>query len=656
MPLSQTNIQSDFVQNGLRSPDQLYVTPEENKSIFLPPDDMSFSDQFEPGSAPSTVGMFDDTDTIGTLNSMATEASSLSSGQSPRLVDLLLPGTDMNATPAEYITWRSQYPDSLYQPASYNTMMDAIDPGLGQMQEDDVEEIIRDQPFQFNFDNVNCMMRRSSPSPSSSSTSSSGSTFFSSFLREPIFDASSPEMLTRKFDRETCGILSVKDGPTENPWRTLVWPLARDSPALYHAIASMTCFHTSKTQPQLRLPGIDHMRTAVQSLATGIQNMRFDAAIATTLVLAFAESWDQHTSTGINHIKGAKILVNQALVQLRTQPNIPKEEFDRLRFLCNTWIYMDVIARLTAVDDDQSNDFDVVTSMLSFGPNQADTHLDPLMGCATSLFPILGRVANLVRRVWHSESNSPAIISQAMELKNRLEAWEPPAILEDPEDPTSPAVDSIQTAEAYRWATLLYLHQAVPEIPSLSSAELAKKVMVYLATVPPGSRATIVQIYPLLVAGCEAVGEDREWVIKRWEFMAQRMVIGTIPRCGEVTKEVWDRRDAREAEKARLKSRAKSFSLKREYKGDHSDPFGWMNGSGFGLNPKKRAAGGSTLDMPIPKASKKDKRSQSDIGGYEKLDPELTVRGPLHWVRVMQEWKWESKLHICGSIWPRFFC
>lgn len=38
-----------------------------------------------------------------------------------------------------------------------------------------------------------------------------------------------------------------------------------------------------------------------------------------------------------------------------------------------------------------------------------------------------------------------------------------------------------QTAEAYRYATLLYLHQAVPEIPSMYCAQLADKVFKCLA-------------------------------------------------------------------------------------------------------------------------------------------------------------------------------
>ncbi|KAF2136581.1 uncharacterized protein K452DRAFT_313081 [Aplosporella prunicola CBS 121167] len=613
-------------------------------SSFFPPvpplfqdpmDTMPFADPFEPGSTASTMSMFNDAETVDTMQSATTAPSSLSSGQSPRLVDLLLPGADLNATSPAFLDWHAQYSASLYhQPP------DQMD------EEGDVEEIFRQPPI--NPDHEAWVMRLPSPERESSSGSSEGglatprSDPFDVFLDGPRLPRGSPEMVTLRFDQETCGILSLKDGPSENPWRTMIWPLARDCPALYHAIASMTSFHTAKREPQLRVCGIEHMRTSIEALATGIQNMRFETAIATTLALAFSESWDQHTSTGIDHIKGAKILVNQALIKHQRAP-LMGQELTRLKFLCNTWIYMDVIARLTSVDADDSNDFDTIGSMFNDPFEYESQHVDPLMGCAATLFPIIGRVANLVRRVRRSESNSPAIISQAMELKTRLEDWVPQAFFEVPEDPTSQVQHSLQTAEAYRWATLLYLHQAVPEIPSLSSAELSKKVLVYLATVPLSSRTIIVHIYPLTAAGCEAADEeDRQWVRDRWEAMGQRMVIGIIDRCLDICREVWARRDAYEA---RIRPRAKvatKASLKRnvigheEHHEDDDEPVRW-NENFVG---KRRATIGP-FEMPKAVHVKGQRRNSSDNTGV--VNREFTVRGRLHWLGVMKDWGWEGE-------------
>ena len=496
---------------------------------------------------------------------------------------------------------------------------------------------------------------------------------------QPYFAQDSPEMLTFRFDKLTCGILSVMDGPTENPWRSLIWPLALQSPALYHAVTAMTAFHSSTDVPSLRLVGHEHKQASIRYIQEGIRDnsMTDQTAIATALALGFSESWDQHTATGNTHIKGAQALVKRALGDHRRN-QLFGTELSRLKFLCNAWVYMDVIARLTSVDSDESNDFDNTFLFTSDAPDMVmgdpgnpgfgidfgmpiDARLDPLMGCANTLFPIIGRVANLVRKVCRSQKNSPGVISQANDLKLALETWEPPAFIEPPEDPTSQVQHTLQTAEAYRWATLLHLHQSVPELPSFSSAEMAQKVMTYLATVPLASRTVIVQIYPLMVAGCEASeDEDRDWVRARWAAMGARMRIGVIDKSATVTEEVWRRKDAYEAQPSSQRKlvataelhpvRQKGAPLKRTHSGfEDSDPgrsgvvFSWADGDGdcashwaVAAEKVKRAPRGAP---------------NMTIGG---MDPAYTVRGHLHWVGVMWDWGWEGtftadslKIQVC---------
>lgn len=608
------------------------------------PDKSNYQEIIPTNSTPNTHDTtFDATQTV---QASATTASSFSSGQSPRLVDLLLPGTDLSAPPPEYIDWPQQS-DTPYQPGGYQSLK-----GEDFELDDEAEEIVRQShPVAEAW-----IMRLPSPSPSTSTSSSSSSSdsirfdLGSYIYGQPKLHPGSPEMLMMGFDTQTCGILSVKDGPTENPWRTLVWPLAQESPALYHAISSMTAFHTSKLKPGMKVEGMEHMRRSIRHLASGIENMRTDTALATTLSLAFSESWDVHVSTGIEHLRGAKILVNQALTRHR-QNALGADELVRLKFLYNTWIYMDVIARLTNVDEDTSEDSDTTPWPL-FEPFGMSNEVDPLMGCASTLFPLIGRVANLVRKVRKSGSNSINVISQANELKTMVELWEPPFFFEPPEDPTSNIQDSLQTAEAYRWATLLYLHQAVPEIPSKPAAELAKQVLVKLATVPPTSRAIIVQIYPLLAAGCEAESaEDRAWVEERWVMMTQRMLIGNIDRCLEVVKEVWARRDTHEAENLqRQQRRAASkmghpyltspvHSVKRAFSPDEFSESAFSDWTGF-FGGKRRATEGG-VGNPMP--TRVDRLSKGVPDTVENIDFEKTVRGRLHWVGVMKDWKWEGE-------------
>jgi hypothetical protein len=628
-------LHTPFPQSSYPPADSTYAVPL-SSPYLITPQSISPVDSFAPGSFAGSHSTFG-SERTRRRQSKATDPSSVSSGQSPRLVDLLIPGTDLSVPPEEYRSFVSQH-EAFYQPTGLTPPADPAD--------DDVEEI----PRSTNADPEAWVMRLPSPTPSSSSSSSSESPELPMFV-QPQFSLASPEHLTRRYDRDTCGVLSVKDGPTENPWRTLVWPLARDCPALYHAIASMTSFHQSKEVPSMRIQGIDHMRSAVH--AAELQNMRFDAAISTTLVLAFSESWDQHISTGINHIKGAKILINQALVQHRHMPK-QGEDWMRLKFLCNTWIYMDVIARLTSADDDENNDVDFVHDSI-YANGETDSNLDPLMGCAHTLFPIIGRVANLVRKVRRSESNGPSIISQAVHLKSQLEEWTPPSYIEDPEDETTSPHDSIKTAVAYQYATLLYLHQAVPEIPSQPASVLAQRVLCELATVEPRSRSVIVHIYPLMAAGCEVMKqEDRDWVKERWGLMSSRMRLGILEKTLDVTKEVWCRRDAYAAERAMLDDmHSDSFSphtpLKRDFDAFFDDlqpdgNFGWLD-----AGPKRRA--GETSAYPVPVLCPPGLKRQGSCAGTEHLEHEFTVKGRLHWLGVMKDWNWESMLRTCAGFW-----
>ncbi|KAI9763405.1 MAG: hypothetical protein M1840_000536 [Geoglossum simile] len=638
------------------------VPPQNEMMNFIPAPYLQMTDQASRGTPRShplnyqQVPISSACSVFGSSTTMPPSSLPSSfSGQSPKLIDLLLPGTDLSARPTGFLSYQPKQLDLVYQPSPQGEMLPTPPTTVDQDVDFD-EEVVREAqetPGRW-------AVRLPSPSPSTSSASSNGSPptrarAFGFPFRGPQLPANSPEMLMVRFDKQTCGILSIKDGPNENPWRTLVWPLARESPALYHAVSSMTAFHLSRERASLRVDGMEHMRKSILALAAGIENMRTDAALATTLALAFSESWDQHISTGIEHLRGARVLIDRAVIKHK-QHALTGEDFARLKFLCNTFVYMDVIARLTSDDEDEVSRCDSITPQYC-GPFSEQTEIDPLMGCATSLFPLIGSVANLARRVRKSESTTILMIEQGMDLKNQIENWRPGTLFEPPEDPTSGIQHCIQTAEAYRWATLLYLHQALPEIPSLTTAQLTKKVLVYLAIVPVQSRTIIIQIYPLLIAGCEAVGEDREWVKNRWEAMIQRLAIGNVDKCWDITREVWERRDKDQMERARTQSPASNstkpnspiLQAKRKYspeaeESETNSPYQWQQNSHDSLGYKKRATSG---DRGSPRALAIDSKARSllaDTYTEEDMDYDMTVRGRLHWVGVMKEWKWEVLL------------
>ena len=579
-------------------------------------------------------------------------------------LDAGLPDSAVEQTPSLLDDWLSADSQTLCTPT---VALEDVSPStsfyfpLMNSEDDKAEEIIRPENGDINISNA----------PPVSPDLPSKDAYDPPIYDGPLMSAGSPEMLLMRFDRHTCGILSVKDGATENPWRTLIWPLAADSPALYHAICSLAAFHCSKKEPYLRVHGMDHMRQSVRCLARGIGTMRTDVALATTLSLAFAEAWDRHISTGIQHLRGAKALVSQALAEQRRK-SLGRNDAARLRFLYNTWMYASVIARLTSTEEVGYDDF--AQSLLTGSPNQVQ-EIDPLMGCASTLFPLIGRVASLVQKVRTTATNSIAVISQAFELKTLIEQWEPPKYFEPPEDPTSDVQHSYQTAQAYRWATLLYLHQAVPEIPSESAYDLAKRVLVMLATVPITSRTTVVHIYPLLTASCEVESEeDRNWVLGRWAAMQSRLMVGNIDRCVEVIREVWARRDEYamnwlENPRTPFVMPMDTMMKRRDGLDGRDSDMGKGMGIGIGMgmgmgpraqdwldlydvpdNPKRRFSDNSPVrsgfSPTLSLSTMSCQRRSSFESGFEDLEYEMSVRGSLHWAGVMKNWNWEGTLRF----------
>lgn len=463
------------------------------------------------------------------------------------------------------------------------------------------------------------------------------------------------ERITMLFLKTTCHNLTIEEDPDKNPWKTVIWPMTQQYPALYHALAALTCFHTSKAQPQLRTDGQRHLHTSAHLLSVGINNSEIplDAALAATLALGFAETWDgESTATGMTHITGAGILLQQMLSNQNTGAYTREEEV-RLEFLYNTWNYMDVMARFTCLDlcpPVPENLVAATVGRLDF----SSTKLDPLMGYATTFFPIMRQVADLMCRVRirNAPRNSPAIISQALELKRDIEDWVPPIDLETIDDHSQLMTDAIQTAEAYRWSILSLLFQAVPELPNLTSyGELAEKVLVYLATIPLSSPTIIVHILPLMVAGNDAVDpEDRDFVRSRWKSMSARLVTGIVERALEITEEVWKRRDDFLARRAPLLLDDTAAAAQPSDAISPTNHAGYGTGSGAG----SPSSGGHPANAPQARPSSRKVNAFPMSAAFKKgVDTitrsgciDYTVKGSLHWLGVMKEWQWQGELYF----------
>ena len=206
--------------------------------------------------------------------------------------------------------------------------------------------------------NPNDMQDARQPSPAHSDSSVRSTYSNQTLMRLPTADPRSPDMLFQRYDKQTCGIMSVKDGPNENPWRNLILPMAHNSIALRHAIYAMTAFHGRHDVPELGHAGLYHMQKTLRELSKGIQNIPLDARVATSIVLAFSHGWDRSVATGAQHLRGAKMMIADVIRIFQSdleQGQLSIPDLHKWRFLCNTYVYMDVTSRLTNMEKSDSS-------------------------------------------------------------------------------------------------------------------------------------------------------------------------------------------------------------------------------------------------------------------------------------------------------------
>ncbi|KAF8846689.1 hypothetical protein BDZ45DRAFT_637914, partial [Acephala macrosclerotiorum] len=375
----------------------------------------------------------------------------------------------------------------------------------------------------------------------------------------------SPEVLLWRFREQICPMLSATNSQNNNMWQTLVLPLVHNSQSLCLAISAITALHisTGRSDVQLHARGMNLMLQSLRVLRSELGGKtRKIATLATVLILAFWTSWNEGLHLGRKHVKGALVVLWELWSQsVKITSGSPPIDPISLAFLATTGFYMDArssVVHATMAKDDYKMIRKIIPEMPTpvetylgkFEGNLSSIPLDPWMFCAGRVFRFMKRAADLCYEVRMANSASSTNIAEAVALAREIVAWTPNALVSFPSSSRLhvSGLDErymMYTAEGYRYATLLYLRQAVPEMPSISIQQLARDTIRHLSSCPPSSTIALAQVYPLFVAGCEASSnEERQWVKERWTAMIARMRVTNVHKCWEITQEVWKRRDA----------------------------------------------------------------------------------------------------------------
>ena len=173
--------------------------------------------------------------------------------------------------------------------------------------------------------------------------------------------------------------------------------------------------------------------------------------------------------------------------------------------------------------------------------------IDSVMGMATELFVHLALLAQLLYDVIH-ESFSAAS-SHVEHLYLNISEWHPDSSAFRPSmDPDSPSDHFISLAETYRSTGLIVLCQIGLALNPRPHGDdridiHVKQTFKQMKRIPKSSGVNVGLLWPLLVAGCEALDDaDRAFTIDRLSFFSDCYQFSQALKAKEVIREVWRRR------------------------------------------------------------------------------------------------------------------
>jgi Fungal specific transcription factor domain len=410
----------------------------------------------------------------------------------------------------------------------------------------------------------------------------------------------SPEVLFSRFREQICPMLSIT-GSQNDKWQTWILPRMQSSESLPHTISAITALQVSTlvADDQLRNHGTASIIHSFRTLSIELSRPKFEvSALTTILLLASWARWNGGFGRGKTHLKGAFAILRAIGSQRRNIEWKPSAaDVHTFLFLASTFLHMDALSDLVQSTISEENPrtltkFRVLTGgfPLIWENRLWILHLD--RWSFGSLIPaeLIYAAADLCYEVRMATIITSDIITKAEALKREVERYPPgTSVLSSATKHLSPLDKQyvVHTAEAYQYATLLFLHQVMPDIFGTTSNQyLARATVNQLSHSPPSCSVTHTQIYPLFVAGCEAsTKQEREWIKERWAAMAARMRVTNVSNCWKITQEVWGRRDA--------------------YRQLRSE------------------------------------NAQGVADHIDNMDPEFSVKGRLHWAAIMKDWNCE---------------
>ena len=223
-----------------------------------------------------------------------------------------------------------------------------------------------------------------------------------------------------------------------------------------------------------------------------------------------------------------------------------------MRFLYNTWLYLDVLSSLSSGEDPYMLNFDSSSVSPPSSPVSESfslrNEIDSLLGCAGDLFPLIARMSKVCNRLCDKVITQSEIqyIRDAIQVRDELLLWQPPrtSFLQASSDVHCSLDDIVRTAEVYRLTALLHLYRAFPPLGK-DIQNLADQILNSLLLIPKDSGSLCIHIWPLMASGCEHTDPFKRQLVRlRFEDVRQKLKVANVDQAIDLLAEVWKRRDA----------------------------------------------------------------------------------------------------------------
>ncbi|KAH6896593.1 fungal-specific transcription factor domain-containing protein [Thelonectria olida] len=431
--------------------------------------------------------------------------------------------------------------------------------------EDDVEEVIRQTPMP--------MVSRSTQSPSLALIAPvpTPSPLFE--FCAPGFSEFSDRTNRRALVDHFCNVMShliVFREERGNPFQQLVLPLCQNSQSVMNAVYALASAHLEYRGVDNDEKSVYFHNKAIQGLAQLIKQgagVNQNELLAAIILLVYYEVLVQKGRSNIvdGHLKGAMTIMSNN--EAASDPTGI--------FLERAFRFYDVIAALSFGTAPLSSDHG--TSYLAPFP-PLDSHagsspfgnVDTLLGMATSLWPIIHRLSNLLAlkdqldsAVTHGEMSKVAVLRTefditASAIETALKDWTPglppdSVLTRDPEDLTLEQAAErarlqsiLNNALSYRHSAFVYLYRTIHSYPRthpLVQRHTHVSLTHCIGTVSNAGPMGAL-LWPLFVAACEATSlGDRDLARQAFVAIDRRQGMTNIQRAWTIVQEVWRRAD-----------------------------------------------------------------------------------------------------------------